>query len=274
MGKTARVRDIEIAYDDNERAGARAVMLLHGFPFNRSLWREQAAALDATHRVIAPDLRGFGETTVTSGQTTMETLAEDVAALLDQLGVRRVVLGGLSMGGYVALAFLRAHPERVRALVLADTRPQGDTEEARQTREQTARQALDEGMTAIEKTMLPKLLAPSTFERDPHIVERVREMILDTSPEGAAAALRGMAVRRDQTELLAEIKVPTLIVVGAEDTLTPVKDSETMHAQISGSLINVIEGAAHVSNVERPAEFNRALGDFLGALPPEQGTSA
>lgn len=272
MGKTARVRGIEIAYDDNEREGA-AVVLLHGFPFNRSLWREQAAALGATRRVITPDLRGHGETTVTSGQTTMETMAEDVAALLDTLGVGRVVLGGLSMGGYVTLAFFRLFPERVRALVLADTRPQADTDEARETREKTARQALGEGMSAIEKSMLPKMLAPATLEHEPHVVERVRAMILGTNAEGAAAALRGMAARGDQTDLLDKIKVPTLIVVGSEDSITPPKDSETMHTKISGSLMKVIDGAGHVSNVERPTEFNRALNDFLDALPPEQGAT-
>jgi len=273
MSETARVRGIEMAYDDTGGDGP-SVVLLHGFPFDRSLWREQAAALGAEYRVVTPDLRGHGASSVTGGQTTMETMAEDVAALLDEMALSRVVLGGLSMGGYVALAFMRLFPERVRALVLADTRPQGDTVEARATREETARKALEEGMSVIEESMLPKLLAPATFEREPHKVERVREMIRGTRPEGAAASLRGMAVRRDQTDLLAEIKVPTLIIVGSEDPITPVADAETMGTKISGSLINVIDGAGHVSNVERPAEFNRALADFLAALPREEGAAA
>src|SRR5215207_8834824 len=133
--ETARVRGIEIAYDDGGGAGV-PVVLLHGFPFDRSLWREQAAALGATHRVVTPDLRGHGGTSVTSGQTTMETMAEDVAALLDELGLKRVVLGGLLMGGYVALAFYRLFPERARALVLADTRPQADDDAAKRAREE------------------------------------------------------------------------------------------------------------------------------------------
>ncbi|HZB43975.1 MAG TPA: alpha/beta fold hydrolase [Pyrinomonadaceae bacterium] len=272
MSKTARVRGIEIAYDDSAGAGA-PVVLLHGFPFNRSLWREQAAALGAAHRFVTPDLRGHGGTTVTGGRATMEAMAEDVAALLDELGLNRVVLGGLSMGGYVALAFYRLFPERVRALVLADTRPQADDDKARQTREETAQRALREGMGVIVESMLPKMLAPATLEGEPHVVSRMREMMLGTEPEGAAAALRGMAVRRDQTDLLERIKVPTLIVVGAEDAITPPKDSGTMHALISGSLMNVIAGAGHVSNVERPAEFNRALAEFLEALPHEQGAT-
>lgn len=272
MCKVARVRGIEIAYDD-VGAGPPVVML-HGFPFNRTLWREQGEALAVSHRLITPDLRGHGATTVTDGTVTMEMMAEDVAALLHELKIKRAVLGGLSMGGYVALAFYRLFPERVRALILADTRSQADTDEARETREKSARQALREGMSVIEAAMLPKLLAPATLAERSDIVTRVREMILGTKPEGAAAALRGMAERRDQTELLAEIDAPTLIVVGAEDAITPVKDAETMRAKISGSRMKVIERAGHVSNIEEPAEFNRALEEFLRGLPSGEETHA
>ena len=265
MGKVARARGIEVAYDD-EGEGA-PVVLLHGFPFDRSLWRGQIEALAGDEfRFIAPDLRGHGETTVVPDPATMEEMAEDVAALLDRLKIERAVTGGLSMGGYVALAFYRKFRERVRALVLADTRPQSDTEEAREAREVTARRALEEGMGTIADAMLPKLLAPATFEQKPQVVERVRAMILGTRPEGAAAALRGMAARRDQTDLLAEISVPALVIVGAEDSITPRSDAEAMRAKITGSRMVVVEGAGHVSNLERPEEFNRALRDFLEGL--------
>ena len=268
MGATTRaVRGLEVMYDERG-GGPSAVVLLHGFPFNHTMWREQAEALGEGYRVITPDLRGHGGTGLGVGAAApMEEMAADVSALLDELNVsRRVVLGGLSMGGYVALAFYRLFPERVRALVLADTRPQPDTEEARRAREETARRALREGMQTVADAMLPKLLVPSTREERPEVFERVREMILATRPEGAAAALRGMAARRDQTDLLQEIDVPTLIVVGSEDALTPPKDSETMHRAIRGSRLVVIEGAGHVSNLERPAEFNRALEDFLKGI--------
>jgi pimeloyl-ACP methyl ester carboxylesterase len=265
MRKVARVRAIEIAYEDEGRG--RPVVLLHGFPFNRSLWRGQAESSSASCRVVAPDLRGHGETSVVAGPATMEEMAEDLAALLDELGVGRAVVGGLSMGGYVALAFLRAYPERVGALVLADTRAQADTDDARRAREETARRALSDGMGPIAGMMLPKLLAPATREGRPDLVARVRGMILGTKPEGAAAALRGMAQRRDQTDLLETIRVPTLIIVGSEDVLTPPADSEAMHAKIEGSRLVKIEGAGHVSNLERPGEFDRALAEFLGGLP-------
>jgi 3-oxoadipate enol-lactonase len=265
MKKVARVRGIEVAYDD--AGSGRPFVLLHGFPFNRSMWREQAAALSETCRVVTPDLRGLGETSAGTGPATMEEMAEDLSALLDELGVGRAIVGGLSMGGYVALAFLRAHVSRVGALVLADTRAQADTDDARRTREETARRALAEGMEPIADAMLPKLLAPATRERRPDVVARVREMILGSNPEGAASALRGMAARRDQTDLLEAAGVPTLVVVGSEDAITPPSEAEAMSAKIKGSRLVKIEGAGHVSNVERPGEFNRALADFLSGLP-------
>ncbi|HYH85471.1 MAG TPA: alpha/beta fold hydrolase [Pyrinomonadaceae bacterium] len=264
MTKLARLRGIEIAYDD---AGeGTPIVLLHGFPFNRSMWREQTESLRGAWRVITPDLRGHGETSVAGEVATMEEMAADVAALLDELNISRAVVGSLSMGGYVALAFFRKFPERVLALILADTRPQADTDDGRRAREETARRALVEGMGAVTDAMLPKLLAPSTREREAEVVDRVRAMMLGTNPRGAAAALRGMAARRDQTDLLTEINVPTLIVVGTEDALTPPSDAETMHAKIEGSRLVKIEGAGHVSNVERPEDFNRAIGEFLSGM--------
>jgi 3-oxoadipate enol-lactonase len=265
MSKVARVRGIELAYTDEGRGPA--VVLLHGFPFDRSMWRGQVERLSNDFRVIAPDLRGHGETPAAGDASTMEELAEDVVALLDELNVPRVVLCGLSMGGYVALALYRAHPERVRTLVLADTRPQADTEEARRAREENARRALSEGMRPIADAMLPKLLSARTREGAPEVVARVREMMLKVSPEGAAAALRGMAARRDQTELLSKIDVPALVVVGSEDAVTPPAEAEAMRERIEGSRLVRIEGAGHVSNIERPEEFDRALAEFLEGLP-------
>jgi pimeloyl-ACP methyl ester carboxylesterase len=189
-------------------------------------------------------------------------MAQDAALLLNHLGVTRATIAGLSMGGYVALAFYKQFPSRVRTLVLADTRAQADTEEAKQTRAQHAEKALTEGMAGIADIMLPKLLTPETVSKRPEVVKRVRDMMLKTKPEGAAAALRGMAEREDQTELLPQISVPTLILVGAEDAITPVADSEKMHHAIAGSRLVVLENAGHVSNLERTEQFNQALLDF------------
>jgi 3-oxoadipate enol-lactonase len=255
----AQIDNIQMAYTDV--GSGRPVVLLHGYPFNRSLWNEQITALSDSYRVIAPDLRGFGESDSSEGPSTMNRMAKDVALLLDYLEIPRATIGALSMGGYVALAFYKQFASRVRALILADTRAQADTEEAKQTRAQQAEKALSEGMAGIADAMLPKLLTPETVSKRPEIVKRVRDMMLKTKPEGAAAALRGMAERDDQTTL--KISVPALIIVGAEDAITPVADSEKMNQAITGSRLVVLENAGHVSNLERTENFNEALLDFL-----------
>jgi 3-oxoadipate enol-lactonase len=258
---SVQIDNIEMAFTD---AGAgRPVVLIHGYPFNRSLWNEQIEVLSQNHRVIAPDLRGFGESEASDGTATMNRMAQDVALLLDHLGIARATIAGLSMGGYVALAFYKQLSSRVRALILADTRAQADTAEAKQTRAQQAEKALSEGMAGIADAMLPKLLTPETVSKHPDIVKRVRDMMLKTKPEGAAAALRGMAERDDLTSLLSKISVPTLILVGAEDAITPVADSEKMNQAIADSRLVVLENAGHVSNLERTEQFNDALLDFL-----------
>ena len=256
-----RIDDIQMTYTDT--GVGRPVVLIHGYPFNRSLWNEQVAALSNSYRIITPDLRGFGESDSSPGPATMNRMAQDVAQLLDHLEITRAVICGLSMGGYVALAFYKQFPSRVRALILADTRAQSDTEEGKQTRAQQAEKALSEGMAGIADAMLPKLLTPETVSKRPEIVKRVRDMMLKTKPEGAASALLGMAEREDLTELLPRITSPTLIMVGADDAITPVADSEKMHKAIANSRLVVLENAAHVSNLERTKEFNEALINFL-----------
>lgn len=258
-----RVGDIQLAYTDTGLG--QPVVLLHGYPFNRSLWNEQVSALSNSFRVITPDLRGLGESEATEGPATMNRMAQDVALLLDHLDVSRAVVGGLSMGGYVALAFYKQFPSRVRSLVLADTRAQADNEEGKQTRLQQADKALAEGMAGIADSMLPKLLTPETVSKRPDLVKRVRDMMLKTKPEGAAGALLGMAERDDQTSLLSQISCPTLIMVGREDPITPVADSEKMHREIAGSRLVVLENAAHVSNLERTDQFNDELLRFLNS---------
>lgn len=255
---------IQTAFTDAGEGGA--VVLLHGHPFNRSMWRRQVKAFQMNFRIITPDLRGYGESPIYDDVSTMSDMANDVVKLLDSLGLEKVVLGGLSMGGYVVLEFFNQFPERVRALVLADTKAQADTEEARKKRYESAEKVLKEGLSPIAGDMLPKALAPNTHEKQLETVKFVREMMLATKPEGAAAALRGMGERTDHTALLEKIKVPTLIIVGEEDSITPPADAEKMHRAIENSQLVSIANAGHLTPVEQPEKFNDALRKFLQSL--------
>jgi pimeloyl-ACP methyl ester carboxylesterase len=263
-----------------------AVVLLHGYPFDRSMWREQIDFL-STHgfRVVAPNLRGFGEMVVQTSvcnssapnhrlksmplnetdQTinTMAGMAGDVAALMDELKIDQAVICGLSMGGYVAFEFVHLFPSRVRALVLAGTRAPADNEQETQVRANQTEHMLAKGMNDIAEANLPKLLAPRTRAEKPEVVAHVREMILRADPKGAAAAQRGMAARRDYSDDLPSINVPALVIVGRQDPIRPVADAEFMHRGLRDSCLEIIEDAAHMTNMEQPEIFNRALERFL-----------
>jgi 3-oxoadipate enol-lactonase len=270
----------ETSYDDLGKGPA--VILLHGFPFARSMWREQIDFLSAHgDRVVAPDLRGFGEAVAQTSVcgpsemdhrlksvplTTMDDMARDVEALMDELKIDQAVICGLSMGGYVAFEFAKLFPERLSGLVLAGTRAPADNEQERQARFQQVEQMIAKGMSGVAEASLPKLLAPRTLAEMPEVVTRVREMILRAAPQGAAAAQRGMAARRDYSDDLSGIDVPTLVIVGRDDPIRPVADAEFMHDRIRDSRLVIIEGAAHMTNMEQPEVFNRALFGFLPDL--------
>jgi 3-oxoadipate enol-lactonase len=258
------INRINFNYRD-EGAGI-PVIFIHAFPLDQGMWDEQLAALKNQCRVITIDLRGFGASDMTDGQSSMEQMASDVRGLMTALDIDRAVLTGLSMGGYISLAFYRDYPEAVRALVLADTRATADTTEARGRRLKSAEKAEREGARAIADDMIHLLLGRSIAQSRPDIVQRVRMMIEANRPQAIAAAQRGMAARRDSTDILAGIDFPTLILVGSEDALTPVAEAEAMRDRIRGSRMQVIEGAGHLSNLERPDQFNSILTEFLETL--------
>ena len=242
------------------------VVFIHAFPLNLTMWDEQVAALQTHCRAITLDLRGFGRSDVPPGPCTMDQMAADVRGLMAALEIDRAVLVGLSMGGYISLALYRNYPDAVGALVLADTRASADTHAARDLRFMSAEKAERYGVSAIADDMIELLLGRTSLEKRPSIVERVRKMIEANSPQGIAAAQRGMAERRDSTYILAGIDFPTQIIVGDEDTLTPVSEAETLLAGIRGARLNVIEGAGHLSNLEQPEKFNSVLIDFINSL--------
>jgi pimeloyl-ACP methyl ester carboxylesterase len=247
-----------------ERGQGMPIVMLHGFPLDHTMWDAQLNALAEQWRVIAPDLRGFGKSAAAGETATMEQMADDVAGALDTLGVREpVVLVGLSMGGYVAFQFLRKYPDRLKALVLCDTRSIADSPEAAAGRHKLAEQVLREGMQPVADAMLPKLFAPATVAGALETIEAARRTILQNRPAGIAAALRGMAERPDVSAELPRISVPTLVIVGQEDAISTVDEMRKIAKAIPRAEFVVLPRSGHMTPVENSAAFNEAIEPFL-----------
>lgn len=262
----ARLNGIEM--DWRERGEGDAILFIHGFPFNSAMWEPQLTQLPAGWRGIAPDLRGFGATTDGPEDVySMELFARDLAALLDHLDIQHAVICGLSMGGYVAFQFWRLFRERVRAMVLCDTRAGPDSPDAGKARHRLAERVRAEGTGVVVEAMLPKLIALSTRMTQPGVVQQVNAMMRETPAETVARALRGMAERPDADPILRTINVPALIVMGSEDAITGRGPVEMLARGIRGARIVTIDGAGHLPNLELPDAFNAALGAFLADLP-------
>jgi len=244
------------------------LVLVHGHPFDHTMWNPQREAFAASRRVITPDLRGYGTSAEASPVADFGQFAEDIEALLDEQKVEECVLAGLSMGGQIVMDCYRRFPGRVRGLVLADTFPAGETPEGVRVRHAMADRLLREGMRGYADEVLERMVAPYA---SPEVKAHVHRMMTATRPESAAAALRARAARPDYRDLLTSVTVPALVVVGADDTYTPIADAESMHAALPDSELRVIEGAAHLPNLERPQEFDAALGGFLAKVDGRSG---
>ncbi len=243
------------------------LILIHGYPLDHTLWRPQIDGLADLARVVALDLRGFGQSDAPDGACTMDMNADDLRALMDILRIERAVLCGLSMGGYVALAFWRKYASRVRALILVDTRAGADVPATRQARLDMVEQVKQHGSAPAADAMLPRLLAESTRQSRPGLVESVRAMMLRQRPTGIIGAQLGMAERPDSTPALPAINVPTLAIFGAEDVITPAEtDGRALASAIPGAKLVVIPNAGHLSNLEQPEAFNAAARKFLLTL--------
>lgn len=249
------------------RGEGTAVLFIHGYPHDRSIWNHQMGALHGFRR-IAPDLRGMGESDAPDLGYSVETYAGDLAALLDALGVGQVVLCGLSMGGYIAFEFVRRWRPRVRGLVLMDTRAEADTPEARRARDAAAATAREKGTAAIAESMLATALSPATRTGTPELAERVLAMMAATPLPGLVGALGALRDRPDSTELLPTLDgIPTLVLVGEDDEITPPVRARAMADAIPRARFVEIPGAGHLPPLERPAETTQALLDFLSSVP-------
>jgi 3-oxoadipate enol-lactonase len=257
---------MRLAFDDDGQGAV--VVLLHGFPLDRTMWVSQQSALSTLYRVIAPDLRGHGKSPAPAGIYPMEDLAEDVIELLDSLKINEpVVLAGLSMGGYVALALAVRHPKRLRGLMLMDTRAEADTPEAARVREETAQKVEKAGsVEAVATGMVPKLFSPATAQRRPELITRIKEQMLKTPVNGVVGSLRGMAIRPDRMGDLGRINIPTLVLVGAQDAITPPPESKKMAQALPSAELVEVPDAGHMSPLENPAPVNAAILRFLESL--------
>ena len=242
------------------------LLLIHGFPLDHTLWQPNVTALARVAQELAPNLLAFGSNGDVPAVLTMEQLADQLKEQLDAQGIQRTVLCGLSMGGYVALAFLERWPERVAGLILCNTRSTADTEEAKQGRENTALDALAKGSAVIARAMLPKLLSDHTRSTAPELAHTLEAMIARQRPEAIAAASRGMALRPDRTSVLRASDTPTLIITSENDALMPLPTSEAMHTAARHSSMVVLPHAGHLSNMEEAEGFNKAVTDFLQKL--------
>ncbi|HXT69606.1 MAG TPA: alpha/beta fold hydrolase [Vicinamibacterales bacterium] len=254
-----------------ESGEGRALVLLHAFPLSADQWLPQLHRVPQGWRFIAPDLRGFrgaGAAFEDPGlrDLSIDDYADDVAALLTHLEIERAVIGGVSMGGYVAFGLLRRAPHRVSGLLLSNTRATPDTAEGRAGREKMIALAREEGAAATAAQMVPKLLGETTKAQQPDLVDAVRRLIIMNSPDGIVAGLGALRDRPDSTPLLASVNCPTLIIAGDEDSIINVSEAETMHAAIPGSHLVVLPRTGHLGNLEQPNAWRTALDQWLTGI--------
>lgn len=260
LGFASAVKEHFIAY--TEVGSGQPLVLIHAFPTDERLWEAQRAGLKEHFRVITLDLWGFGKSSSVDGQAvTMKNYADEVKKLLDQLSIQQAIIGGESMGGYVALAFLEAYPTYVKGLILSDTQSIADSDETKAKRETTARDVLENGTANVISGFMPKALTPNAPEQTRHYLQNIVE---SQTPTAVASALRGMALRSDTSTLLANTTLPILIITGDQDTLISPAQSENMHQLAKNSKLITLTNAAHLSNLEKPSEWNQAVVEMFG----------
>jgi 3-oxoadipate enol-lactonase len=257
------INGTRINYTERGLPNGLPVVFIHGFPFSHAMWEPQMLALPNDIRAISYDVRGHGDSDVGDGQYLIEFFVDDLIALLDHLVIEQAVVCGLSMGGYIALRAIERNPERFKGLILCDTKSEGDSNEGKLKRAATVKAVRTDGVKAFAANFVKAVFAPSTFQSNPPVIEKIRSIIEANSPTGICGTLIAMAARTDTTSSLPTIKVPTLILVGEHDTITPPAASQAMKEQIANAEMHIIAHAAHMSNLENPKEFNERLITFL-----------
>lgn len=259
------INNFTVSYNDVGESSI-PIIFLHGFPFDKSMWNGQLDALKATKRVIAIDIRGFGKSTDEKTQLNIQLFADDLMSFMDHLNITKAVICGLSMGGFIALNALKRFPERIEALILCDTQCIADTAEIKANRYKAIEQINLNGTTEFNEKFIKNVFHPSSLVDKKEVVENLRKIVFANSKQIITAGITALAERSETCSILNNIQVPTLIICGREDEVTPLEQSEFMHKNIKGSTLKIIENAGHVSNLEHPKEFSKHLGDFLNSI--------
>lgn len=259
---TVNVNDFNLSYDDVGE-GLVPIVFLHGFPFDKTMWQEQLDYLKTTHRVIACDIRGFGKSKDEESHLGMDLFANDLILFIDKLGLEKVIICGLSMGGFVALNAMKRFPSRFEALILCDTQCIADSHDVKAKRYKTIDDIKEYGVSNFNEGFLKKVFHEDSIANKPELVEQLRKVVFSNSQHIICQGLVALAKRSETCSIINKITIPTLIICGREDAVTPLDESKFMNKNIQGSVLHVINNAGHVSNLEEPAKFNKLLRDFL-----------
>jgi len=259
------VNNFTISYNDVGE-GKIPVIFLHGFPFDKSMWKGQLDSLNSSYRLIACDIRGFGKSTDEETPLSIDLFSEDLIAFLDKLNIKKAIVCGLSMGGFIALNAIKKFPERFEALILCDTQCIADTTEVKENRYKAIDQINRDGVSIFNEKFIKSVFHPNSLTNKTELVENLSTVVFTNSKEIIIAGITALAGRPETCSSLSAIGIPTLIICGREDSVTPLVQSEFMHEHIEGSNLKIIDNAGHVSNLEQPDEFNKYLRNFLNSL--------
>ncbi len=259
------VNNITISYNDVGE-GIIPIIFLHGYPFDKSMWKVQLDSLKSSHRVIACDIRGFGKSTNEKTTLSIDLFGEDLLLFMDKLNIKKAIICGLSMGGYIALNAVKKFPDRFEGLILCDTQCTADTTETKQNRYKTIEQINLDGVTEFNEKFIKNVFHPDSLINKTEVVENLRGVVFSNSKELITAGLTALAERSETCSALDTISIPTLIICGREDVVIPLIQSDFMHKHIKGAILHIINNAGHVSNLEQPDDFNKCLFDFLNSF--------
>lgn len=259
---TINVNDFDLSYDDVGE-GLVPIVFLHGFPFDKTMWQVQVEYLKTKHRVIACDIRGFGKSTDEESHLNMDLFANDLILFIDKLGFEKVIICGLSMGGFIVLNAMKRFPSRFEALILCDTQSIADSYDDKVKRYQTIEDIKEYGVPNFNEGFIKKIFHEDSITNKPELVEQLRSVVFSNSKHIICQGLHALAERSETCSFLDEITIPTLIICGREDVVTPLDESKYMNKNIKGSILHVINNAGHVTNLEEPSKFNKLLRDFL-----------